>query len=70
MEDGPGSYGELIGTGFAAPDVPGRDPVGMRCTKAWTDRPFGPSLGAEEVFALALGGEPLLQVEDVHASLL
>ncbi len=68
MEDGAGGDGELIGTAFAAPDSASGNPVGVRSTATRTQYTFGPSLGAKEVFALALGGEPFLQVDYVHDS--
>ena len=70
MEDGARGDGELVGAAFAAPDSTGGNPVGVCSTATRAQYTFRPSLGAKEVFALALGGEPFLQVDDVHASLL
>jgi len=68
MKDGSGSDRELIGTGFAAPYVTGTNPVGVRGSTTRTGNAIGPTLATKEFLALALGGEAILQLDNVHDS--
>ena len=67
MEDRTSSHGELIGTVAATPYLASGNPVGLRSVATRTGNAFGPALGAKEDFALVLGGEPFLKVDDIHA---
>jgi len=62
MEDRSCRDGELIGALPAAPDLAGRDPVGVIGAALGTSNAVGPAHLAKEDLALVLGGEPFLKL--------
>ncbi len=67
VEDRSGSNRELVSASGALPDFSFFNPIGMFGSALGTSNAFGPTLVAKEDFALALGGEPFLEFENIHA---
>jgi len=67
VEDRSSSDRELVSASGALPDFTFFDPVGVFSSALGASDTFGPTLAAEEDFALVLGGEPFLEFENIHA---
>jgi len=68
MKDGVCCHGELVSAGGALPHLTLFEPVGIVSSTLGTSDAVGPALGAKKLLALVLGGEPFLQLDDVHDS--
>ena len=58
---------ELVSASRALPNFPFFDPIGVFGSAFGAGNAFGPTFVAKEDFALALGGEPFLEFENIHA---
>jgi len=67
VKDRSSSNRELVAASGALPHFTFFDPIGVFGSAFGAGNAFGPTLVAKEDFALALGGEPFLELENIHA---
>jgi len=67
VKDRSSSNRELVSASGALPHFTFFDPIGVFGSAFGASNALGPTLVAKEDFALALGGEPFLEFENIHA---